>query len=408
MVKSHAKKGKQKTPTHEKKASKKTTPHKKHHEPGHHKKKAKTCTPGKRWKIASLGLAVLLIASIITGGFGLNLFPEQQDTIGMTVITDSGCENCEQIIEQIVQISEQQLFTNTTFEVTTVDASEREGEDMIQQYGLTKAPSFIFEKEIANTAGWTETPQLPQSFTELEDGSYKIMDEAIGATYYLDEEKQEAQEAKLENYPQDNLQALGYEGDKPRLDYFVMAFCPYGNPADEAAGELYDLFGDRVEIVPHYIISVNGDSIQSLHGEPEGNQGVRELCALKELGEEAYFDFTLAINDKCTAQDVDTCWEETAQEAGVDVSAIKNCYEENRLDIAQEESQTIENVVTEQQGSLVPPTASPTFLINGKTHSGSRDAESLKTALCQEFEGTLPAECEEVVSSQTQTAQGSC
>ena len=42
----------------------------------------------------------------------------------------------------------------------------------------------------------------------------------------------------LKSYPEANLKALGYDSDKPRLDYFVMAFCPFGNPADQAASEL--------------------------------------------------------------------------------------------------------------------------------------------------------------------------
>ncbi|MFP4119092.1 MAG: thioredoxin domain-containing protein [Candidatus Woesearchaeota archaeon] len=310
----------------------------------------------------------------------------------MTVVNADDCENCNP--EQIVATTKQ-LFPGV--EIREVKATSEEGEKLIQKYDLEKAPSYIFAPEVTGTEMWKDE-QFQQSFKEHDDGSYRLLDQVTGATYHLDEEKRDEQEALLENYPEANLEALDYSGDKPRLDYFVMAFCPYGNPADEAASELHELFGDKVEIVPHYIISSAGDNIQSLHGEQEGNQGVRELCALEELGKEAYFDFTLTVNDKCSSDNADSCWTDAAEAAGVDANAIEQCYEENRLEYAEQQDSLIQSIKTERQGQLTSPSASPTFLINGETYSGDRDADSLKSALCSEF-GDAPAECEETLET---------
>jgi hypothetical protein len=259
-------------------------------------------------------------------------------------------------------------------------------------------------------------PNLASVFEEV-NGAYKLVDSASGATTFIDEEKQEeyeAEQARLrEEYVSNNKDVLGIEeGDKPRLDYFVMAFCPYGNPADEAAGQIYELLGNQVTIKPHYIVSTDGESIQSLHGEAEGNQGVRELCAQELFGYDEFFAFTVKANEMCNSQDVETCWKDAAQEAGLtqnEISQIESCHDSRRIDIAEEQDETISALQTMRQGQLVSPTASPTFLINGETYSGSRSPEALKDALCAEFdEDNRPAQCAEQLTEETAAAVGNC
>ncbi|MFW6378389.1 MAG: DsbA family protein [Nanoarchaeota archaeon] len=322
-------------------------------------------------------------------------------SVDVTVLDAKDCDNCD---TQAIIATTKQLFPGA--EIDTVEATSDEGKELIETYNIEKAPAYLFSSSVSDTQMWKQEEGLEQSFIKHDDGSYRLLDQATGATYHLDEAERQEQEALKESYPKENMKTLNASGDKPRLDYFVMAFCPYGNPADESASELYEAFGDKVEIVPHYIVSVSGDSIQSLHGEQEGNQGVRELCALEELGKEAFFDFTLAANDQCSAEDADSCWKDAAESAGVDTEAIASCYEDNRLQYAKEQDSTIQNVSVLRQGQLTAPTASPTFLINGETYSGERDTNSIKSALCNEFE-TAPAVCEEVIETDNSAAQPS-
>ncbi|MGM5488862.1 MAG: hypothetical protein ACQESG_07990 [Nanobdellota archaeon] len=320
--------------------------------------------------------------------------------VGLTVLTAEDCETCNP--SQLITVSKN-LFPG--LEVTEVEATSEEGKALVENYNLEVAPSLLFESSVTETETWNQRPDLAQAFEQVDD-MYKLRDSQTGATYYLDEEKRNAQEEMLENYPEENLEALGYNSSKPRLDYFVMAFCPYGNPADEAAAELQQAFGDEAEIVPHYILGVSGDQIQSLHGEQEGNQGIRELCVLKELGEEKFYEFTLAANDQCTSENADSCWEGVAEDVGIDTGVITSCMED-KLAIAQEQADLNSNLVTLRQGQLVPPSASPTFLLNGKAYTGGRDAESLKAALCAEFE-SAPAVCDETLTQETAAPQGNC
>ncbi|MFO7711013.1 MAG: hypothetical protein R6V53_04590 [Candidatus Woesearchaeota archaeon] len=338
-----------------------------------------------------------------------NAFDERPDAcadvpepakVPMTIVNAEDCDNCDasQLVGAI-----KGLFPGV--EVNEVEATSEEGKALIEQYDLEVAPSFLFGTSLDETETWEQRQDLARAFEKLDD-KYKLRDDQTGATYFLDEEKRKAQEEMMENYPQQNLEVLEYDSEKPRLDYFVMAFCPYGNPADEAAAELQEAFGDKVEIVPHYILGVSGDKIDSLHGEQEGNQGIRELCVLREYGEEKFYEFTLAINEQCSSQNADSCWQDVATETGIDTATIDSCMDE-KLELAQEQAEINSQVVTLRNGQLVPPSASPTFLLNGAAYNGGRDAESLKAALCQEFE-TAPDVCEDTLTQETAAPEGNC
>jgi len=326
----------------------------------------------------------------------------------VVVLNDEACSTCDTTrFEQ----ANTEYFPGVTHR--TVDAGSDEGKELIEKYDIVFAPTFLFDKKVMGTETWAQNPSMSQFFNDVEE--YLILkDESTGAAYYISEEKRAEEEAKLGNYPAENLKALGVTGEltKPRFDYFVMAFCPFGNPADEAAALVSNVLGDTVDIVPHYIMSASGDTISSLHGEQEGNQGVRELCALETLGFDKFFAFTLKSNTMCNSNDADTCWESAAEAALLteeDVSLLQTCYDTKRIEIATSEGNTIAQLKTERSGSLVSPTASPTFLVNGKTHAGSRSAEAIKNALCAEFEaGSRPAGCDEVISEETSAPQGNC
>ena len=320
----------------------------------------------------------------------------------MVVLNDKECDTCD--TTRIVEVTKQ-LFSGV--EIEYVDISSKDGKAVADMYDVEYLPAYILTKELEDTNTWQENLQVRGAFEKVGE-NYKLLDAATGATWAVDEEKRKEQEELLSNYPDENLKVLGYDSDKPRLDYFVMAFCPYGNPADEAASELYNLFGDKVEIVPHYIISVSGDKIQSLHGEQEGNQGVRELCALEELGYEDFFKFTLGINEDCSYGNVDTCWESVAESVGVDIEAISDCESSRKLDIANEQDAIIKKLLTlDRTGQLSMPRASPTFLINGETYSGGRDPESIKKTLCVLFE-SAPKECSTIISASSAASDGNC
>lgn len=206
------------------------------------------------------------------------------------------------------------------------------------------------------------------------------------------------------------LGAVTGAGGKPEIDFYVMSYCPYGNIAEEAIEPVFQLLGDKAEFNPHYVVysnyrgggpdfCIDENSLYcSMHGVQEMNQDIRELCVNKHLGIKDYFRFVLAMNQQCTSQNADTCWEGVAKQLGLDIDKIKKCQEEEALQIAAEE------LALNQQLGV---SGSPTIFVNGKSYNGQRTPAGYLQALCNEFT-VKPAACSQQLASETQTASGSC
>jgi glutaredoxin len=179
---------------------------------------------------------------------------------------------------------------------------------------------------------------------------------------------------------------------------FVMAFCPYGNQAEELMKPVVDLLGSSANIEVHYIVSKEGSKYSSLHGDQEANQDVRELCVAK-YQKAKYWDFILAINKGATAQNVDSKWEEIAKNVGVDVTKIKECQQKEYNSLLDAEIALSQKYGVE---------GSPTLVINDVTYQGNRTANAYKEGICSGFQNP-PAACSQKISdSNSSSSSGSC
>jgi hypothetical protein len=239
---------------------------------------------------------------------------------------------------------------------------------------------------------------------------------------------------KIGKTPQSNTESkvvfTANKNSKPKLDFYVMSFCPYGNEIETVLKPVYDLIGKKADLQPHYIFDkidgnlaefcknnspdpancplyvqnsqgqlkdvnhckqeitkiVNdcndekkylkiGDKLYtSLHGRVEANQNVREICAFN-LAEDKkqWWDFVANVNQSCNSQNADTCWEEQAKKAGLDTAKINDCFNKDAASLIEKEiALTNENKV---QGS-------PTLFVNGQ-------AFPPETAYTQDGKGTL-------------------
>jgi hypothetical protein len=126
----------------------------------------------------------------------------------------------------------------------------------------------------------------------------------------------------------------------------------------------------------------------SLHGEVELNQDIRELCVFYDEGEEAWFDFALAMNSQCTGTNADTCWTGVAESLGLDTEKISSCFDENKLTYAREQLEL---------GQALGVTGSPTVFFEAQKYNGARSSNGYLGALCAGFEGDRPAACDSVI-----------
>jgi hypothetical protein len=195
--------------------------------------------------------------------------------------------------------------------------------------------------------------------------------------------------------------------DKPTVQLFVMAFCPYGIQAEQAMNPVADLLGSKADIQVRFIASVGGttpDTVQSLHGAVEAQEDLRQVCIMKYYDQKTYWKYMMAIDATCSGQRTNTtvydaCWKSAVKNASIDATKIDTCSkaaEGVNLLKADDELATSKGV-----------SGSPTLIINGVTYNGDRTPDAYKTGICNAFT-TAPSECSQQLSATGTAASGGC
>lgn len=187
------------------------------------------------------------------------------------------------------------------------------------------------------------------------------------------------------------------KSDKPKVDLYVMSFCPYGNKAEDTMKPVFELLKDKMDFNVHFIVSVNGTTVDSPHGAKEVAQDEREACVLKYYGNQAWFDFATYVNTNCGSDG--SCWEAGATALKLDKAKISTCVTSEGVALMKE---------NEAASNAANASGSPTMIINGvQTTSvysyGNSDA--YKTAICNSF-NTAPGACSTALSGSTATSTG--
>jgi glutaredoxin len=175
------------------------------------------------------------------------------------------------------------------------------------------------------------------------------------------------------------------KNDKPDVDLYVMAFCPYGNKAEDTLKPAYDLLKNKVNFNFHYIVTTSGNDVQSLHGAKEVVEDEREACILKTYGKDKWMGFVTYINDKCGSDG--SCWEAGAKSLVIDTAKVNACVSAQGLSLMQQ---------NEKESKAANASGSPTMTINGVSTSAvySYDnSEAYKQAICSGFTNQ-PKECQ--------------
>lgn len=197
--------------------------------------------------------------------------------------------------------------------------------------------------------------------------------------------------------------------DVPKVELFVMSFCPYGNQAEELMMPVAKLLKNKADIKLHYVIYSNyrgggpdycldkENKYCSMHGINELNQNVRELCVQKYYKEKIW-EFVKEINNNCGLNNIETCWEGIAKNLGIDIGKIKTCQKNEALDMLAKE------VALNKKYGI---SGSPQLIINGVEYQGARNSNSYKNQICAAFNNP-PQECSQDLDSQSSASQGGC
>lgn len=300
-----------------------------------------------KWRITTFVLALLLVVSVFTSGLGLQKYVKSL--------------TAKRVANNSIDFINKNLLPQGT-KASLISASA-------QGNGLYEVKFKILEREYDTFVSSDGKLLFPESIALTRP-------KAKSAESASDIPKKEKADTKI----------------------FVMAYCPYGNEAENAIKPVVDLFGSKANIELRYIVSKEGSKYNSLHGDQELNQDVREVC-VQRYQKDKFWDFVLKMNEKSTSENSDKKWESVAKSLGINVAKIKDCQKNERVSILNSEIKTAEKYEA---------TGSPTIVINDTTYSGDRTSNGYKEAICAGFQNQ-PQECKTKLSNEKKsTSEGGC
>ncbi|MBI5061648.1 MAG: hypothetical protein HZB67_05030 [Candidatus Aenigmarchaeota archaeon] len=314
-----------------------------HHEPNHEQPHHEAPIPAQKtkldyWKITTLVVMILFAISVFTGGFsswGLN----SKDKVAAEAVALINKNLLQgQVIAELKSVGEQEGLYSMKLNINGKD---------LDTY-ITRDGSLFFPQAIK----LAEIPELPT-----------------------------AGETTPETIP---------KTDKPKVQLYVMSFCPFGNKAEETMHPVYQLLKDKVEWEVHYIVGVNGNQVQSLHGQPEADQNMREVCVKENYGLDKFWKFVSYVNQNCGSNGA--CWKDAAKSIDVDSAKIEDCVSKKGLDYMKAEQ--VASEAANAQGS-------PTLIINGVQSSSVYNygnSNAYLKSICSAFSTPL-AECSVAINS---------
>lgn len=286
-------------------------------------------------------------------------------------------------------------ISNTSQAVTDKsDIGQEEATKKIESFvssNLVKAGTDVSVKDVTkdgNLYKATVTIQKKDYVMYLTSDGKKFFPEGMDTDVQEKVAATEAETAPAKDIP---------KNDAPIVDLYVMSFCPFGNKAEDTLKSAYNLLKNKVKFNFHYIVSANGDDIQSLHGAKEVAQDEREACVLKNYGKDKWIDFVTYVNKNCGSDG--SCWEAGAKSMGVDTVKINSCVSSEGVALMKANG---------QESDAAGASGSPTMTINGvETESVYQygNSETYKQVICSAFNNP-PSECSETLSSATATTQG--
>lgn len=187
---------------------------------------------------------------------------------------------------------------------------------------------------------------------------------------------------------------------KPKVDLFVMAYCPYGLQMEKAFLPAYDLLKNKADMTIKFVY-------YSMHGKKEIDENTRQYCIQKEQPSKysAYLScfFSAGQNDG-TEANYDSC----LTKAGVNKSSLSSCVAstDKQFGITAKYDDKASWLsgqfplfpIDQAENTKYGVQGSPTLVINGTQADVGRTPEEVKAAICAAF-SNAPSECNQKLST---------
>jgi len=166
------------------------------------------------------------------------------------------------------------------------------------------------------------------------------------------------------------------KSDKPKVELFVMTYCPFGLQMEKGFLPVLELLGDKIDgkiRFVHYF----------MHGAKEQEETHRQVCIREEQGSK-YINYLKCFIGEGNAT---KCLEET----GINEQKLNECIDKRAEDYYAEDSN-----LSKEYGVR----GSPTLVINGVIVSSGRSPAAVLSTVCSAF-NQAPGECNEALESET-------
>jgi hypothetical protein len=301
------------------------------------------------WKMAVLVLAVLLVAAVLTKGFSFGKKLSKDDVKKVT----------EDYVNALTQGQASAQVTEVTEEAGLYKLKLNVGGRLYDSY-VTKDGKLLF----------------PQAVDMSADLNQPAADSTANA-------------APAAEVP---------KTDKPAVELFVMAYCPYGTQAEKGMLPAVRALGSKVDFKIRFVY-------YAMHGEKEVKENLNQYCIQKEQSDKFQSYLACFLNASDSAGCLKTANVDTAKmnactaAADKQYSIMANLNDKSKWLSGNYPLFGVDAALNTKYGVG----GSPTLVINGVESSAGRDSASYLKAICGAFK-TQPKECSTQLSSASPSA----
>ena len=311
--------------------------------------------------------------------------------VKVLVLVDQRCKDraCQSLDGALGQLGQ----TFPGLESKKIDYATEEGKALYASASLKHVPALLFDKSLDQ-----DQDGLRQIGRFLKPaGEYRSL--AMGAAFdptaeICDNKQDDTGNGKVDCDDETCSETLVCRKEMPkRLDLFVMSQCPYGVKALDAMPEVLANFKGEVDFHVNFIADAQGDGFRSLHGQPEVDENIRELCAITHYPKDhRYMDYILCRNKNIRSPEWQSC-----ATGEIKAEVIDKCFTGG-------EGKKLfgENI---KLASALKIGGSPTWIANNRHQFSGIDSESVRRNFCQHNPGT--ANCDKTLTT-VQARGGEC
>lgn len=169
------------------------------------------------------------------------------------------------------------------------------------------------------------------------------------------------------------------KSDKPKVELFVMAYCPYGTQSEKGLIPTIKALGSKIDAKIRFVHYF-------MHGDKEEQETYTQVC-IREEQSSKYLDYLSCFLE---AGDSPGC----LTKIGIDKTKLNTCLANNSTKA--KEYYKVDSDLSNKYGVQ----GSPTLIINGVESSAGRDSTSYLNGICAVF-NSAPSECSKKLSSDT-------